>query len=83
MWQAAAKTNQSVNSIRYLTKQKHICHSAPGVKMNRLKNVPMRHTDKTTRHAAARTVMSRHDFKSAQFRRGFVFPNKTAMFIWS
>ena len=41
----------------------------------------MRHANKTPRHAAARAVVAGKDFESAQFRRGLVFPYKSAMLI--
>lgn len=49
--------------------------------MNRLKNVPMRHTDKTPRHATAGAIVSGKDFESAHFRRRFIFPDKSAMLV--
>ena len=49
--------------------------------MNRLKNVPVNHADKTSRHAAAGAVVTGKDFESAHLGSGFVFPDKSTMFV--
>ena len=49
--------------------------------MNRLKNVPVNHADKTSRHAAAGAVVPGKDFESAHLGSGLVFPDKSTMLV--
>lgn len=81
IWKSAAKTNQRPNAIRNLTQEQDVRRRAPRVKMNRLKNVPVSHADKTTGHAAAGAVVPSHNLESAQLWRRFIIPKKSTMFI--